>query len=112
METTFFLCRRWSPSLVLASEQEREVEQDPEQEPPGHRDPQAAPLAEVRHALLFQNIHPGRQARRFRDPHPQSLAQILQQPHFHRRRHRPERRVVEDLNPPDKTLGRIVKLVL
>lgn len=43
-----------SPPLVLASQHQTKVKQNPEEKPPSHSDPQAVPLAEISDPLLLQ----------------------------------------------------------
>ena len=101
-----------SPPFVLTSNQQREVKQNPKEEPPSNRDPQAIPLTNLRNPLLLQNINPRRHTRLRRHINPQNTAHTLQQTQLHSVRKLPQRRVIEYLNPSDKTLGRIFKLVL
>lgn len=54
--------RASSPSLVLASKQQRYVKENPKQEPPRHGDPQAIPLAQICNPLLQQYVGPSSQA--------------------------------------------------
>lgn len=69
--------------LVFASHQQREVKQDPKEEPPSHRNPQAAPLTQIRYPLLLQYIRSGGHARGARDIHPQSSTHATQQLQLH-----------------------------
>lgn len=101
-----------SPPFVLTSNHQREVKQNPKEEPPSNRDPQAIPFANLRDPLLLQNIDPRRHTRLRRHVNPQNTAHTLQQTHLHIARKLPQRRVIEYLNPSDETLGRILELVL
>lgn len=100
------------PPLVLAPNQQRKVEENPEQKAPSYRDPQAIPLAQVGHSLLPENVRPGSHASRPGNPHAQSLAHAIQKLQLQSRRDRNQRCVVENLNTSHKTLSRVLKLVL
>ncbi|KAF8110603.1 hypothetical protein N665_0081s0036 [Sinapis alba] len=58
------------------------------------------------------NINPRGHTRLRRHINPQNTAHTLQQTQLHSARKLPQRRVIKYLNPSDKTLGRILELVL
>jgi hypothetical protein len=60
----------FSPSLVLASEQQTEVKQYPKKEPKSYRDKQAIPFAQLSNSLQPENIITSGQTRRARNRRP------------------------------------------
>jgi len=101
-----------SPPLVLASQHQTKVEQNPEEEAPSHSYPQAVPLAQISDPLLLQYVRACGQARGARNLHPKSAAYVIQQLQFQGRGDCSERRVVEDLNALYKALAGVAELVL
>lgn len=67
-----------SATLVLASDQECEVEENPKEETPSDSDPQAIPFADLRDPLLLQNVDSRRHASLRRHVDPQNAAHALQ----------------------------------
>jgi len=101
-----------SPPLVLASEHEAEVEEDPEEETPSHGHEQALPLSELRHRHLMQDAAARDDARVGADPDPERRADGRQHPCLDGVRQRRQRGVVEDLRAPHEALAAAGELVL
>ncbi|CAA7392799.1 unnamed protein product [Spirodela intermedia] len=81
------------PPLVLASQEQGEVEEDSEEEPPCDGDPEAVPLAEIGDPLLEEDVRPSSDTGFAGDVHHENPAHGSEHPLLHRCRNLAERRV-------------------
>ena len=98
--------------LVLASNEQDDVEERPEEEAPRHGHQQALPFPNIRDGLRRQHVGAGGDAGGCRHVGPQRPADGLQHLELDALRHVPDRRSVEHLHAAREAARRVAELVL